>query len=483
MQGPDTPAAAPGSSTDATVPPLRARIGQREAMMLVLGIVIGAGIFKAPSMVADTTGSAGWMFTAWLLGGLISMVGALCYAELATAFPHVGGDYNFLKRAWGRGVSFLFAWSRLAVINTGSLALLGFVFGDYLQQVLPLSGLPPSAGSAVYGAAAICALWWVNSRGLRAGSMAQNWLTAIELGGLLLVVCGGLWLWLGNGTPAPAVAAPPAAASSGLPAAFGLAMVFVLLTYGGWNEAACLSADLKQQPKAMVRSLVFSIAIITLLYLAVTWAYWQGLGISGMAKSQAIAADLMGRAFGPVGTAVIAAAIAIAAVTSMNATMIVGARTSYAMGCDWAPLRRLASWDGERGTPATAMRFQNVVALLLVALGAWTGGGFRAMVEFTAPVYWLFFLLTGIGLFVLRVREPHVRRPFRVPLFPLLPAVFCATCAYMLWSSLTFVASQNLGGINAAWVGIAVLAAGLLFLLVMGFMPAKPPLAGQRPIS
>jgi amino acid transporter len=243
-------------------------------------------------------------------------------------------------------------------------------------------------------------------------------------------------------------------------------MVFVLLTYGGWNEAAYISAEIRER-RDIVRALVISILVITVLYMAVTWAYWRGLGFERMAKSEAVAAELMRVAFGPVGEKVIALMVAIAAITSINATMIVGARTQYAVGQDWPALRKLALWDGERNCPANAMHIQNFFALVLVVLGAALGGGFRAMVEFTAPVFWLFFLLVGIALFVLRVREPAAPRPFRVPLFPLTPLLFCATCAYMLWSSLSFVHSQSLGGLNAAWIGVAVLAIGGVLLLVL----------------
>jgi amino acid transporter len=137
------------------------------------------------------------------------------------------------------------------------------------------------------------------------------------------------------------------------------------------------------------------------------------------------------------------------------------------MGRDWRPLAWLARWDAQRGTPTLAMLLQCGAALLLVGLGAALGGGFRAMVEFTAPVFWLFFLLSGISLFVLRRREPGLARPYRVPLFPLLPLLFCASCAYMLWSSLSYVSSQTLGGLNAAWIGVAVLAAGVLLLALL----------------
>jgi amino acid transporter len=436
----------------------RPQLGLREAVTLIVGIVVGAGIFKAPALVAGMSASAGTMFLAWVLGGAVSLAGALCYAELSTAYAHAGGDYHFLQRAYGRAVAFLFGWARYAVITTGSIALLAFVFGDYLAQVAPLPSLPAVFSSTLYAGGAVLALCLLNLHGLRSGSTAQTWLTLLEVGGLLAVVLAAILL-PGAGPPAPV---PVSAQGS-----FGLAMVFVLLTYGGWNEAAYISAEVRDGATNMVRSLVLAVLIVTGLYLLVTWGYWRGLGMGALAASPAPAAELMGRVFGRSGEQAIALLVAVSALTSINATMIVGARTGYAMGRDWRPLAWLARWDGRRGTPAVAMLLQCGAALLLVGLGAALGGGFRAMVEFTAPVFWLFFLLSGISLFVLRRREPERDRPYRVPLFPLLPLLFCASCAYMLWSSLSYVSSQSLGGLNAAWIGVAVLAAGLVLLALL----------------
>lgn len=435
-----------------------------EAIALIVGIVIGAGIFKAPSMVAGMTGSEAWMFGAWVLGGVMSIIGALCYAELSTAYCSAGGDYHFLHRAYGPSVSFLFAWARFSVISTGSIALLAFVFGDYMNQVLPLDMAAPAWGSAMYAAGAVAVLSWINIDGIKAGLSTQFLLTAVEVGGLLLIVAAALAM-TANGNSA--TSSSPAGQPSPMPASFGLAMVFVLLTYGGWNEAAYISAELKDGQRNMVTALVSSMLIITALYLLVNWAYWKGLGLAGMARSDAIAADMLRIAFGPVGEKIVSAMISIAALTSINATMIVGARSSYAAGRDWPALARLGVWDGARGTPANALRVQCTVALVLVLIGSWSGSGFRTMVEFTAPVFWLFFLLSGISLFVLRVREPSTARPFKVPLFPVLPLAFCAMCAYMLWASLSYVYSQSLGGWNAAWIGVGVLAAGCIVLLAI----------------
>ena len=440
----------------------------REAIAIIVGIVIGAGIFKAPSLVAGFAGSESWMFAAWIVGGLVSLIGALCYAELATAYPSAGGDYHFLNRAYGRGVSFLFAWARLSVITTGSIALLAFVFGDYTAQLAPLG---TGHDAAVYAAAAVVVLTWVNVRGMRAGARTQTGLTALEIAGLGLIIVAGLFL-AGNGNAAaPATAAVPSAgASPGFPPMIGLAMVFVLLTFGGWNEAAYISAELKGEKRNMVRALVWSIVLITVLYLLVVWAYWHGLGLQGMARSKAVAADLLKLAFGPVGETLMSVMVAVAALTSINATMIVGARTNYALGRDWPVFGRLGEWDDRREAPIVALYVQSAAALVLVLIGATAtlGGGFKAMVEFTAPVFWSFFLLSGISLFVLRRRDPDTPRPFKVPGYPVTPLLFCGVCAYMLWSSLSYVYSQELGGLNAAWIGVLVLAAGGV---ILAFLP------------
>lgn len=441
----------------AGAPAAAAPLTMRHAIAITVGVVIGAGIFKAPSLVAGSVPSASWMFALWIAGGLVALVGALCYAELATTYPSAGGEYHFLSRAFGRSTALLYAWARFAVITTGSIALLGFVFGDYMTQLLPLG--PYS--SALWAAIATVVLTAINLRGIRSGAETQSWLTAVEVGGLVLVVGAALWV-LGTGTdaPPPAPAAPPGPASL---AGVGFGMVFVLLTFGGWNDAAYISADL-QDRRAIARALLISVVFLTALYLLVNWAYWSVLGLHGMATSQAVATDVLTAAFGPGAGKLIAAMVAAAALTSINATMIVGARTASALGQDWPALKVLAAWDEVRRVPRHALPIQCALALVLIALGVAFKGGFQAMVEYTAPVFWLFFLLVGIALFRLRATDGARERPFRVPLYPVLPALFCASSAYMLWSSLGYVYSQQLGGFNAAWVGVAVLASGLAVL-------------------
>ena len=420
-----------------------------DAVMITVGIVVGAGVFQTPTLVADIAGSPVAMLTAWLLGGALSFIGALSYAELATTYPSAGGDYAFLTRAYGRNISFMFAWARSTVIVTGSIALLGFILGDYLSRLYDLG--PYS--SAIYASLAVLLLTAINLAGLRGSSRMQNVLTVLEIGGVLLVAVAALSL-----TP-EAVAANTEQVAPAASGAFGLAMVFVLLTYGGWNEAAYVSAEVRGGPRAILRTLLISVAIITAIYVAFVASILHGVGFEALRTSEAIGVDVMQAVWGTAGGQLIGVIVAIASLTSMNSTMIVGARTNYAVAHEWPRLRALGRWQGERNTPSAGFIAQALIALALIAFGAIEKDGFATMVEFTAPVFWFFFMLNGIAVLVLRRKDPQAPRPFRVPLYPVLPLIFIATCAYLLYSSIVYAQSQNAG-----YVALAVVAVGALVL-------------------
>jgi amino acid transporter len=427
-----------------------------DAVMIVTGIVIGGGIFSMPPLVAGVTGSVQWMLVAWVAGGVLSLIGALVYAELATTYPSAGGDYHFLSRAYGRDLSFFFAWARVTVITTGSIAMLAFIFGDYMSRVLPLG--PYS--STIYAVLTVVLLTAVNIAGLRESSRTQNVLTLLLIAGLALVAVAGAAAYLGGRAPT-LPDGPPAA---GLPGAFGLAMVFVLLTFGGWNEAAYISAEVKGGSRAILRALIGALLLITAIYLLVVLAMLHGLGFDGLAKSKAVGADVMSAGFGPAGGVLIGVVVALTTLTSINATMLVGARTNYSLGRDWPIVSFMSRWDGRRDAPVRAFLVQAAIALALIGLGTIEKAGVQTMVEFTAPVFWFFFLLTGIALFVLRFRDPHRARPFKVPGYPILPLVFVGTCGYLLYSSLTYAHSRD-----ALHWGAYLMAAGLVAWLAARF--------------
>ena len=432
----------------------RPTLGLRHALAICVGIVIGAGIFRSPSLVAANSSDPAMFMLAWMAGGLLSIIGALCYAELASAYPGPGGEYSYLRRAFGERVGFLYAWARLAVIQTGSLALLAFVFGDYAAQVILLG---PS-GPTLLAAAVVVMLTAINWAGVRQGAGTQLWLTVVEVSGLLLIVATGLVLASGEAT----AAAAPASGGTQL----GLVMVFILLTFGGWSEAVYVSAELRNAPRRIAIVLIASLTLVTILYLLVNAAFLRVLGLDGLAASDAAATDTMRAVLGDSGALVISVTVAIAALTSANATIFTGARTAYALGRGVPALGWLGRWSGARETPGNALLVQGAVALLLVVIGGISRDGFRNAVEFTAPVFWLFMLGVGVALFVLRRRDRGRLRPFRVPLYPLLPLIFCATSAYLLYSSIAYSGWSALAG-------VALLAAGG----VLSFLIRLPPVA------
>ncbi len=413
----------------------------------IVGVVIGTGIFKTPSLVAANTGRTEVFFLAWFAGGVISLIGALCYAELATTYPHTGGDYHYLTRAFGREVGFLFVWSRMMVIQPGSIAMLAFVFGDYFSEIFPLGDYSHS----LYAALSIVILTALNLVGAQKGKWTQNLLTSLKVIGLFSVVVVGFM--------APPSSSPVASVGPNAGASFGLAMVFVLLTFGGWNEAAYISAELHEVKRNMVRALLWGLGIITAIYLLMNLAYLRGLGLGEMGQSEVVAADFMRRVLGPGGVQFISVLIIVSVLGAINASIFTGGRTNYTLGRDFSLFGFLGNWDGRSNTPRNALLFQGAIASTLVLLGTLARKGFVTMVEYTAPVFWCFFLLAGLSLFVLRIKEPEVPRPFRVPFYPFIPLLFCITCVYMLRSSVAYT------GVGAL-VGLGVLVTGALFLFL-----------------
>ena len=432
----------------------RPTLGLFDAIAIIVGIVIGAGIFRAPSIVAGSVSSEGVFIALWIAGGIISLVGALCYAELGSAHPHAGGEYHFLRRAYGNSLSFLFAWARMAVVQTGAIAAIAFVFGDYATELLPLG--PKS--SVIYALIAVVALTALNILGTKESKTLQNVLTISLLLGMAAAIIAGLM----GGSAAPPVAR--GAAASGPPFS-QLALIFILLTYGGLNEAAYITAEVRDPRRNIVRALVIGILTVTVLYVLLNVAYVNVLGLEGMKASKALAADLMDATLGGAGAIVLSVIVIAASLSTLNATVFTGSRTNYAFGRDYAMFSALGRWRDGANAPVNALLVQGAIALLLVLLSSTTPDGFETMVAYTAPAFWLFFMLTGISLFILRRQRPDQPQPFRVPLYPVTPLIFVAMCAFMLWSSASYALSKDPSSIGAQ-LGIGVLLAGIPLMLL-----------------
>jgi basic amino acid/polyamine antiporter, APA family len=414
----------------------------------LIGIVIGIGIFRTPSLVATFTGSETLFMTAWALGGVIMLAGALCYAELGSAHPNAGGEYHFLSRAYGTDIGVLFAWARCTVIQTGAIAAVSFVYADYASNIIPLGAYSP----AIHAVIAVAVLTGVNLMGTLEGARTQVALTALTVIALLAVIIAGL----STSAPAAAPAVSSAGPSLGM---FGLAMVFVLLTYGGWNEAAYLSGELKDVRRNMVRTLLLGTVVVVVVYLLANFAYLNAFGLEGLRKSSAVGADLMRIVAGDASAIVFSLIVCVCALSTLNATIFTGARGYYALGRDVPLVRRLGVWEERGDKPANALLLQCVISLALILFGSVTRDGFEAMVAYTAPVFWFFLLLVAISVFVFRRRDGTAKLPYRMPIYPLPPLVLAVAAAWMIYSSLAYAGMGS-------WVGVAVLLAGVPLLLL-----------------
>lgn len=409
----------------------RGGLAALDGILIIVGVVVGVGIFRVPSVVAGLVDGPWQMMALWVAGALAALVGALCYAELASVWPSRGGEYHFLRQAFGARLGLLFVWARVTVIQTGAIAAVAFVFGDYAGQLV---AVPPW----VLALAAIVAASAVNLAGWQPGKMAQRVLTLTTISAVLLMAFMGL-------AAEPVAMVSPAQIPATDGAALGMAMVFVMLAYGGWNEAAYLGGDVARG--RMIAVLAGGIAVVAMLYLLLNAAFLSVLGLDGMRNSDAVAAAAMDQIMGEKSAMGLSAIVALAALSTLNATIITGGRAITALGGDIRPLEALA---GDR----TAILAQGGWALALVGLGTLARDGFTAMIEFTAPVFWLFLVLVGVSVFVLRRRIPAARIPFRAPLHPLMPLLFCAISLYMLQASIAYAGSNGLIGLGLLILGL-----------------------------
>jgi len=419
-----------------------------DGIFLVAGMVIGIGIFKLPGLVAANAASASHFFLAWIVGGIACLCGALVYAELSSRYPETGGEYLFLRRGFGDGMAFVFAWSRMTVIQTGAIAAVAFVFGEYASQIVLLG----PASTALWAAIGVAALTGLNLLGTLQSKTLQKTMEVLLILALLGIAIGGI---VTGGAPAQA-----SQGSGG--GAFMLMMIFVFYTFGGWNEGAYLAGEVRDARRNMVKVLAGGLLLVTVLYLLVNWGYYRALGLAGIRESKAIAVDTVRVMVGDKAALFVAIVVCVSALTTMNAAIFTGARTNWALGRDHRLFALLGNWRESGSTPANALLLQLAVMLVLIWAGSTTRDGFEAMVAYGLPVFWTFLLLTGITLLIFRSRGEQTPQ-FRVPLYPFVPLAFLAMCAFMLWSSFDYVMYSPYGPKFGSLVlaGLVVMAAGI----------------------
>jgi amino acid transporter len=420
----------------------------------------------------------------WVAGGVLTFVGGLCYAELASTYPRSGGDYVYLTKAFGRWAGFLFGWTQLAVLMTGSIGMMAYIFADY---AVTLRRFGP-ASEFVYASAAVAALSLANLVGLVFGKRTQNFLTGLKVLAISAIVLAGFF-W---GQPAAA----KTAAATGAGGSIGLAMIFVLYTYGGWNDAALVAAEVSDNRRTLPLAFMVGTGLLMLVYLLVNGAYLNALGFEGARQSKAIAADVLARPFGDFGAKAMAIFVMISALGALNGMTYTGSRIYATLGEDYPGLGWLSRWHPKRSVPTLSLLTQTAITVFLIALVgttsgrnlintlvtrigferlSWEGhGGFDTLLRCTAPIFWSFFLMSGISLFVLRVKDLSTPRPWKVPGYPVVPLIFCAMCAYMLKSSAEYAGKLLI-------VGAVPVLLGLIFYWFTGRRGVKPsPSRPQR---
>lgn len=419
-----------------------------DSTCLIVGIIIGAGIYETAPTVASSVTHWWGILALWVVGGLLSLAGALCYAELASAYPREGGDYVYLSRAYGPWAGFMFGWIQLVIVRPGDIALMAFVFARYAQRLfgspLETANLDSPYAMLVYAGAAVAVLTAINVLGVREGKWTQNLLTVVKALGLLAILVA-------------AIVAPPDAPRVRDTEVLGsaplsLALILVLFTFGGWNEMAYVAAEVKNPRRNILRALVLGTVAVTMLYLLANAAFLYALGHTGMATSEAIAADTIRAAFPRYGGRMISALICISALGAINGLIFTGARISYAVGAEHKPFRLLGRWDDRTGTPIRALVVQAVIALVLIG-GL---GSFQRTILYTAAAVYSFYFATSLSVIVLRRKEPHIDRPYKLTGYPFTVIIFCASCAFLIYSALIYKPKEAAISCGIVLVGLVI---------------------------
>ena len=440
-------------------------LGLRDLTLLTVGSVIGSGIFLVPGGVLRQVG--GFVVPAmlvWLVGGILSLLGALTYGELGAMRPAAGGLYVYIRDCFGRFPAFLFGWTLFFVIGSGAVATLAVAFGAYLGELVPLTpGLEKLV--AVLMIAVVAA---VNVAGTRASADLQNWTTAAKVLGILLM--SAALLWLGRGFEGSAPALWPARYDAGLASGFGLAMIGVLWAYEGWQFVTYSAGEVVNARRTLPLGLVAGTASLVVIYLFANLGYLAALGPAGVADSDRLAATAVSAVVGPWAAKLVAVIILVSIFSAANGTMLTAPRVFYAMARDRLFFQRLAEVHPRFQTPAFAVAAGAAWSIILAATGT-----FEQLLTYVVFAGWIFYALAAAAVFVYRRREPDAARPYRVPGYPVTPLLFIIAAAALV---LNTVATQPF----RAGVGIGIVLVGAPAYLIWrrnGESAGQSPAGGE----
>jgi len=425
------------------------KLGLFSGTMAVVGGIIGGGIFRTPATVAERLRSPRAVLVAWVIGGIVALIGAFVWGELGQRRPRAGGGYVYLRETFGPLPAFLYGWTLVLVIATGAIAAVAVTFADY---ALALFGAPHRY-SMPLAIASIVLLSGINYVGVRPAAITQNIFTVLKLAALAALIGAGLVVAVPLPPPHLAASAPPSYL-----AALGSALVPILFTYGGWQQTNFIAEEIVEPERNLPRALLIGVVIVVTVYLLANLAYLRVLGHQGLATSTAPAADTMRAVLGPVGGTVIAAGIAISTFGFLNLVILVTPRVLQAMAADGVFFGKLAQLHSLYRTPSLA-----IVALAGCAIILTLTGTFGQLVDYVTFGDWIFFGLTAASLFVYRRRVSDPEPTFRVPGYPYTVLLFVVAAAFVVYSS---IASNPRN---------AVIGAGLIALGVPAFLYWRRP--------
>jgi APA family basic amino acid/polyamine antiporter len=429
---------------------LRRELGLLDATMINAGTMIGSAIFIVPAIVAGYVGRPTAILAVWAVGGVVSLFGALCVAELGAALPEAGGIYAYLREAYGPGWGFLYGWAAFLLINPASIAAIAVAFASYSGAFAPLG----PAGVKAVAIASILVLTALNCLGLRPGATTQDALTLLKIAALAALIGVGL-LAAGAQSGAAAAAAASGPGPVGPPAVgplsprLGLAMVAVLWAFDGWIEITYVGSEVKHPARVMPRSIILSTALVIALFLLANAAYLRVLSPEGMRASTLVASDAAGTLFGPIGAALVVTAILVSTFGANNGIVLTAARIPYAMASDG----RFFSWAGRVHprfhTPVAALLVQGGVAITLTATGS-----YEQLATYVVFASWVFYALSCGAVIRLRHSAPRLERPYRTWGYPVTPIVFIGFATWL-------VANTVLEAPRDAAIGAALVLSGV----------------------
>ena len=417
-------------------------LGVVDAALIVVGSIVGAGIFLVSPYVAQHVRSPGAFLGTWLLGGGVALAGALSSGELGGLFPRSGGDYVYLREAYGPACGFLSGWMSFLIAFPGSIAALARGFGETLAPMLGFAG---GRAPVVLGAAAIVLLTLINALGLGSGRWTQNVLSTAKLAAFAGLLALGLLV------PRHDLASGlgPLLAAGDSPTGVAQALVPVFFAYSGWNAATYVSGEMRDPTRSLGRALALGTAVCVVLYLLVNLVYLRAMPLSELAVTEQPARAAATRLGGAAFAAILSPLVAVCILSSMQASILVGPRIYHAMALDGLFFKPVGKLHGATGVPLVSLVAQSAVALVQLV-----SGGFEQLLNFATVAILAFSMLTGAAVLVLRVRRPRAARPFRVPGGITLPTMFVLVNGWVLWSVLA-------SGAHEARIGLAIVATGL----------------------